>query len=37
MGRSFRTDVKTDPEKWREIQVSLAALESERRALTADQ
>jgi DNA primase len=37
MGRSFRTDVKTDPEKWREIQVQLAALEAERRALTAEQ
>ncbi|TWX40579.1 DNA primase [Frigoribacterium sp. ACAM 257] len=37
MGRSFRTDVKTDPEKWREIQVQLAALEGERRALTAEQ
>jgi DNA primase len=37
MGRSFRTDVKTDPDKWREIQVQLAALEVERRALTAEQ
>ena len=37
MGRSFRTDVKTDPDKWREIQVQLAALEAERRALTAEQ
>ncbi|WP_209560726.1 DNA primase [Frigoribacterium sp. PvP032] len=37
MGRSFRTDVKTDPEKWREIQVQLAAVEVERRALTAEQ
>ncbi|WP_314102029.1 DNA primase [uncultured Frigoribacterium sp.] len=36
MGRSFRTDVKTDPDKWREIQVQLAALEVERRALTAE-
>jgi len=37
MGRSFRTDMKTEPEKWREIQVRLAALEGERRALTAEQ
>jgi DNA primase len=36
MGRSFRTDVKTDPQAWREIQVELAALEAERRALTSE-
>jgi len=36
MGRSFRTDVKTDPDTWREIQVRLAELEAERRALTAE-
>ncbi|ROS62161.1 DNA primase [Frigoribacterium sp. PhB160] len=36
MGQSFRTDMKAEPEKWREIQVRLAALEAERRTVTAE-
>jgi DNA primase len=33
LGQSFRTDVKTEPERWREIQVRIAAVEAERRSI----
>ncbi|NRD25805.1 DNA primase [Frigoribacterium sp. VKM Ac-2836] len=33
LGQSFRTDVKSEPERWREIQVRIAAVESERRSI----
>jgi DNA primase len=33
LGQSFRTDMKTEPERWREIQVRIAAVEAERRSI----
>jgi DNA primase len=33
LGQSFRTDMKTKPERWREIQVRIAAVEAERRSI----
>jgi DNA primase len=33
LGQSFRTDVKAEPERWREIQVRIAAVEADRRAI----
>ncbi|WP_423917405.1 DNA primase [Frigoribacterium sp. 2-23] len=33
LGQSFRTDAKTEPEKWRQIQTRLVAVEAERRSI----
>ncbi|KPG83735.1 DNA primase [Frigoribacterium sp. RIT-PI-h] len=33
LGQSFRTDMKSEPERWREIQVRIAAVEAERRSV----